>query len=83
VTLDQIEEVRLGHKPSLSLQQAAHGVGIAFEQCTECNGNGWTKATLLASMSAIEALAKACPNEPVPIQYERCQRCNGSGGWLL
>jgi DnaJ-class molecular chaperone len=89
MTFDQIEDARDSlsrggdGKPCLSLQQAADNVGLPFEQCPECKGNGWTTATLLVSMMAIEALAKACPNDPVPIQYERCNRCHGSGGWLL
>ncbi len=70
-------------RPSLSLHQLAQNAGIPFEQCPECNGRGWARATLLASMVAIRVLAKACPNEPVPVQYDRCSRCQGDGGWWL
>ena len=81
-TFNQIEEMRRGEKPSLSLQQAARGVGINFEQCPVCKGSGWTKATLLASPRALHAIAETCPNESVPIQYDRCDHCQGDGGWL-
>lgn len=83
MTLDQIEEQRRGDEPSLSLEQAARNVGLPFERCSECKGNGYTKATLLVSPTALAALAEACPKEPIPIQYDRCTRCNGAGGWLL
>lgn len=84
LTFNQIEELRQGNEaPSRSLQSAARNVNIEFEQCPECKGHGYTKATLLASMTAIEALAKVCPTELVPIQYDRCERCHGDGGWLL
>ena len=83
VTFNQIEEIRRGDQPSLSLKQAAYNAGISFETCLECKGNGWTKATLLASATAIEAVAKVCPKELVPIQYDRCERCHGDGGWLI
>jgi hypothetical protein len=89
MTLDQIEDVRDSLRrggdgqPSLSLQRAAQNVRLPFEQCHECNGKGWTKATLLASMTAIELLARHLPNEPVPIQYDRCPRCHGSGGLVV
>ena len=84
LTFNQIEELWQGNKvPSRSLQSAARNVGIDFEQCQECKGHGYTKATLLASMTAIEALSKVCPGEPVPIQYDRCERCHGDGGWLV
>ena len=84
LTFNQIEELRQGNEvPSRSLQSAARNVGIEFEQCPECNGHGYTKATLLASMTVIAAMAKECPKEPVPILYDRCERCHGDGGWLL
>lgn len=88
-TFDQIEEIRRGERPSLSLQQAYDNLvrlgrasGIVFKRCEVCKGNGWTTATLLSSIQAIHALAQACPNEPVPIQYDRCLCCYGSGGWI-
>lgn len=81
-TYDQIEELRRGEKPSLSLRQAAKGVGIDFIQCDECRGSGYTKATLLTSPRALHILAELVPNELVPIQYERCTTCFGSGGFL-
>lgn len=82
MTLDQIEELRRGSTPSVSLQHAAGGVGLAFEQCSDCKGRGFTKATLLLSTRALHALAVACPKEPIPIQYDRCGRCRGAGGWV-
>jgi DnaJ-class molecular chaperone len=82
MTLDQIEELRAGHERSLSLRQAAANVGLPFEQCPDCKGNGYTKATMLLSTRAIMVLARECPKEPVPIQYERCPRCDGAGGWI-
>lgn len=82
MTLDQIEEQRRGEEPSLSLQQAAANTRLPFEQCPECKGNGWTKATLLLSPRAMEVLARECPNEPVAIQYDRCPRCTGAGGFV-
>ena len=82
LTLDQIEEVRQGHEPSLSLKQAADNVGLPYEECETCKGRGYTKATLLVSMKAIQAIAQVCPDEPVPIQYERCPCCGGAGGWV-
>jgi hypothetical protein len=87
-TFDQIEDARDSLRrggdgqPALSLQQAAHNVGLSFEQCDECRGSGYTKATLLASMIEIEALMRINPNGALPIQYDRCIRCHGSGGWL-
>ena len=60
----------------------AKNVGLPFERCSECKGNGYTKATLLVSPTALAALVEARPKEPVPIQYDRCTRCNGAGGWL-
>jgi DnaJ-class molecular chaperone len=83
LTFDQIEEQRRGEEPSLSLQEAARNTGLPFKQCPECNGNGYTKATLLLSPQALWALAKECPKEPVPIQYDKCSRCDGVGGWLV
>lgn len=83
MTLDQIEEIRRGEKPSLSLRQAAENVRLPFRQCPACNGNGYTKATLLMSTKAMQALAIACPNETVAIQYDRCPRCSGAGGYIL
>lgn len=82
-TLDQIEERRRGEEPSLSLQQAANNVRLPFQQCPECKGNGYTKATLLLSPKAMEVLVRECPKEAVPIQYDRCSRCDGAGGWIL
>ena len=89
LTFAQIEDARESlrrggdGKPALSLQQAAVNVGLKFEQCSECRGAGYTKATLLVSMTEIEALAKVNPNGTPPIQYDRCGRCHGDGGWLL
>jgi DnaJ-class molecular chaperone len=83
MTFSQIEEIRAGQEPSLSLQQAASIVGLGFEQCSACQGRGWTKATLLTSPAAIFALAEACPDEPVAIQYDRCDQCRGEGGWIV
>jgi len=83
LTFSQIEEVRRGEEPSLSLARAAANVGIGFKQCPECKGNGWTRATLLVSMREIEILAKECSAGEVPIQYDRCDRCRGVGGWIL
>lgn len=82
MTLDQIEEIRAGQEPSLSLRKAAANVRLPFEQCDECRGHGYTKATLLLSPKALWVLAKECPHEPVPIQYDRCGRCGGAGGWI-
>lgn len=90
MTFNQIEEVRQGHKPSLSLEQAYNNLvrlrrasGLTFERCPECRGHGWTKATLLPSVKAIEVLARECPDETPAIQYDRCERCRGDGGWLV
>ncbi len=82
MTFDQIEEIRRGEGPSLSLEQAAHNVGLNFQQCPDCRGAGYTCATLLASPKAIHLLAQYLPKEPVPIQYDRCARCDGAGGWI-
>ena len=82
MTLDQIEERRCGEEPSLSLQQAAANVRLPFQQCSDCKGRGFTKATLLLSPKVLHVLARECPNEPVPIQYDRCARCDGAGGWI-
>lgn len=81
-TLDQIDEVRRGEEPSLSLRQAAGNVGLHFIQCKTCKGNGYTGTTLLASPRVVEALVAAGIDELVPIQYERCQDCQGSGGFV-
>lgn len=82
MTLDQIEEMRKGNAPGPSLQSAAKRVGIGFQQCHECGGRGFTKATLLVSSKGMRALTAACPKELPPIQYERCQRCDGVGGFV-
>jgi len=82
MTLDQIEELRRGERPSLSLEQAARNVRLPFHRCQECKGNGWTKATLILSPHALNVLAVHCPNEPLPIQYDRCPVCRGSGGFV-
>jgi hypothetical protein len=82
LTLDQIEEMRQGVRPGLSLQQASDNVGLSFKTCQECSGRGWTKATLLASMASMRILAAQNPNEPPSIQYDRCCLCRGAGGWL-
>ena len=81
LTLYQIDEIRAGHEPSLSLQQAARLTGLNFMQCPECRGNGYTRETLLASARVIERCKDL--NELVPIQYERCRRCDGTGGWIV
>jgi len=86
LTYNQIEETRdprSDGKPSLSLQQAARNVGLDFKRCPECKGRGYTKATLLVSMTEVEALARVKSNGTLPIQYDRCERCRGDGGWLL
>ncbi len=83
LTFDQIKEIRQGHKPSLSLQQAARNVGLDFQQCPNCRGAGYTKAHLLVSPKTIQIMAKELPDAPVPIQYDRCNRCDGAGGWIL
>ena len=49
-TLDQVEDVRD------SLRRG----GGPFEQCPECGRSGWTKATLLASMTAIDWACGRC-----------------------
>jgi hypothetical protein len=83
MTLDQIEEMRRGEEPSLSLQQAARNTGLGFTQCPDCKGNGYTKATSLLSPKALHVLAIHCPKEPVPIQYDKCCRCDGTGGFII
>ena len=82
MTPDQIKEMRRGEKPSLSLQEAARGVGLGFVQCSVCRGNGYTSATLLATPRQIQILAKAGVDDPLPVQYERCTGCGGSGGFI-
>lgn len=82
MTLDQIDELRRGEEPSLSLQRAARSVGLDFVQCATCRGNGYTSATLLATPRQIEILAAAGCDDTVPIQYERCTACGGSGGFV-
>lgn len=81
-TLDQIDEVRRGEEPSLSLRQAAQNVGLSFIRCKACGGNGFTSATLLVTPSQLQILADAGDDGPVPIQYERCRSCDGSGGFI-
>lgn len=54
MTLDQIEELRRGEKPSLSLRQAAMNVGLPFVGCSNCKGAGYTSAILLVSGSRPE-----------------------------
>lgn len=83
LTLDQIEELRRGEQPSLSLQEAAHRAGVPFAQCKTCGGRGFTKATLLNSAKAMEVLTIACPDESPAISYERCADCRGAGGRVL
>lgn len=77
-TLDQIEEVRRGDEPSLSLRQAANNARLPFTQCKRCKGNGWTKATLLDTPKQIQAAS----GDEIHIQYDRCPDCDGTGGKL-
>lgn len=83
MTFDQIEEARRGETPRLSLQQAARNVRLGFQQCPNCRGAGYTKATLLASPRALEILSRECPKEMIPIQFDKCFRCDGAGGWII
>ena len=46
--------------------------------CPECNGFGVT-VRLLLSLAALNALAKAGINEPVPTREEDCKACFGTG----
>jgi hypothetical protein len=80
-TLDQIEELRRGNAPGLTLQQAARKAGLPYQQCTECKGRGFTKATMLLSKKALDLMIRELPNDPPAIQYERCPRCGGAGGF--
>jgi hypothetical protein len=83
MTLDQIEEMRRGeYDISPSLQKASQSVGLGFRQCPDCRGRGFTKATLLVSVKAMQALARDTPKEFPPIQYDRCFRCDGTGGFV-
>ncbi len=89
MTLDQIEAGQEGRRngvhwqtPVLSLMQAARKTGLVFEQCKECLGAGYTKATLLDTPKQIALLAKYDPHAAVRVQYERCSRCDGAGGFV-
>jgi hypothetical protein len=81
-TLSQIDEVRRGEVPSLSLRRASLNVGLHFTQCARCKGCGYTSAMLLLTTHQIETLAAAGCGDPVPIQYERCPECRGDGGFI-
>jgi len=89
MTLDQIEEMqgerRRGEHPwhvPPSLKQSAKRVGLAFQQCGQCHGAGYTKATLLDTPEQIRILAKADPNGTPHVAYDRCSRCDGAGGYV-
>lgn len=90
MTLDQIEgaqaERRKGewHQWTVppSLQRAARKVGLNFEQCDQCRGAGYLKATLLDTLKQIRILAQSDPQGEPHIAYERCPRCDGAGGFV-
>lgn len=82
LTLDQIEDLRVGGSCALSLQQAAENSGTPFRRCEECRGRGFTRATLLLSPVEMQTLAIAHPDANPAIQYERCMKCGGAGGFV-